>query len=250
MAGLGRACVVQYPGVHDGHARPQPQCARTAGVPVTHEMLRMSLRIRKARKRVRSLLWERSGLQRAVAVLTGAEDEKWSRVVMRRECRVLLEQLGPERLSALEISGDYYRTLGFNEYMSVRYPDYDVCAGRLQESFDVIIAEQVFEHLPWPYRAGRNIYEMLNPEGFLLVSTPFLVRIHNDPIDCTRWTETGLKYLLAECGFSLEKMKTGSWGNRACVKANLKDWVQYRRRIHSLRNEPGFPYHVWVLAQK
>lgn len=190
------------------------------------------------------------GVRSFIDRVTGAEGENWSRVTMRRHCRQLVEDLEPQRLSALEISGDYFRGAGFKEYASVRYPDYDVCATALPETFDLVIAEQVFEHLLWPYRAGRNVYQMLRARGHLLVSTPFLVRIHREPDDCTRWTETGLRYFLAECGFPLERIGTWSWGNRACIKANFEEWARYRRRIHSLDNEPDFPYHVWALAQK
>ena len=91
---------------------------------------------------------------------------------------------------------------------------------------------------------------MLSPGGYFLVSTPFLVRLHEVPVDCTRWTETGLKYFLAECGFDPQEIKTGSWGNRACIRANFKRWVRYRRRLHSLSNEPDFPYCVWALARR
>ena len=118
------------------------------------------------------------------------------------------------------------------------------------QTFDLVIADQVFEHLLWPYRAGRNIYKMVRSDGYVLLSVPFLVRIHG-VVDCTRWTETGLKYFLAECGFPLEAIRTGSWGNRTCVKANLRNkWVRYRKYIHSLHNEPRYPYVVWALAAK
>jgi SAM-dependent methyltransferase len=189
-------------------------------------------------------------LQQLVDKLTGAEDEKWSRVVMRRNCYQLLEELPLQELKALEISGNNYNNFCFKEYKTTQYPGYDICESSLPEKFDVIIAEQVFEHLLWPYRAGTNVYQMLKPGGYFLISTPFLLRIHNYPIDCTRWTEMGLKYFLAECGFPLEKIRTFSWGNQACVKANFSEWVRYRRRIHSLSNEPDFPYHIWALAQK
>ena len=64
------------------------------------------------------------------------------------------------------------------------------------ESFDLIIAEQVFEHLKWPYRAAKNVYRMLRPGGSFLITTPFLVRCHEMPDDCTRWTDTELKNFL------------------------------------------------------
>jgi SAM-dependent methyltransferase len=189
-------------------------------------------------------------LRRLIGVLSGLENESWGRVVMRRECHQLIEELQPERLKALEISGDHFSGLDFKEYRTVYFPEYDVCTMLLPETFDLIIAEQVFEHLLWPYRAGKNVYQMLNVEGHFLISTPFLVRIHSYPTDCTRWTETGLKHFLAECGFPLEKIRTGSWGNRACIQANFTKWVSYRRRLHSLHNEPGFPFQVWAIAQK
>ena len=193
---------------------------------------------------------EYARLQRLIDKLTGAEAEHWSRVVMRRECYHIIEELPLQELRALEISGNYFNKVSFKEYKTIQYPEYDICASSLPEEFDLIIAEQVFEHLLWPYRAGKNVYQMLKPGGYFLISTPFLVRIHNYPIDCTRWTELGLKYFLDECGFPLEKIKTSSWGNQACIKANFTGWVRYRRRIHSLINEPDFPYHVWALAQK
>jgi hypothetical protein len=102
----------------------------------------------------------------------------------------------------------------------------------------------------WPYRAGRNVYQMLNPGGYVLVTTPFLIRIHDQPVDCSRWTELGLKHLLAECGFPMKNIRTGSWGNRACVIANFTEWPHYAPQQHSLDNEPNFPLVVWALAQK
>jgi hypothetical protein len=64
-------------------------------------------------------------------------------------------------------------------------------------------------------------------------------------------TEVGLKHFLAECGFPPEAIRTDSWGNRDCVIESFKMMATpYRKRIHSLRNEPDFPVHVWALAQK
>ncbi|WAS91500.1 hypothetical protein [Nannocystis punicea] len=82
------------------------------------------------------------------------------------------------------------------------------------------------------------------------MSVPFLVKVHRYPVDCTRWTELGLKHFLHECGFPLAPIRTGSWGNRACVAANFDDWVVYDPAIHDLTDEPDFPYHVWALARR
>lgn len=177
--------------------------------------------------------------------------EHWARVVMNRETQGLINLLQPTTLDVLEISGNAWgKSMAFRNYKSVQYPEFDICESVLAETFDLIIAEQVFEHLLWPYRSGKNVYKMLNPGGHFLISTPFLIRIHDVPVDCTRWTETGIKYFLNECGFELEYIQTGSWGNRACIKANFSTWTKYRRPFHSLRNEPLFPIVVWALARK
>jgi SAM-dependent methyltransferase len=183
--------------------------------------------------------------------LLRVEDVQWGRLVMNRKTRDLVNGLEPNKLKVLEVSGIYWGGLGiFREYKTVTYPEYNLCDSVLPEKFDLIIAEQVFEHLLWPYRAGQNIYRMLNQNGHFLLTTPFLIRVHEAPVDCTRWTETGIKYFLAECGFPFDTIQTGSWGNRACIKANYKRWVNYKPLIHSLRNEPEFPYVVWALARK
>jgi len=178
-------------------------------------------------------------------------NEDWCRVVMNRETRRIVKSLQPEGLNVLEISGNSWGNWeSFKSYKSLKYPDFDMGKSCLNETFDLIIAEQIFEHLLWHYRAGKKIYKMLNSKGLFLITTPFLSRLHDYPTGCSRWTETGIKYLLAECGFNLESIQTGAWGNRAWVVANFARWELYNPSIHSLANEPDFPLVVWAIAQK
>lgn len=189
----------------------------------------------------------REALRRA---LGGKQEMCWVRTVSDEQTRQLVRGLPCGEMAALEISGSTWRDWGFKSHRSANYPEYDICTEPLPETFDIIIAEQVFEHLLWPYRAGRNVHAMLKPGGYFMISTPFLIAIHDHPVDCSRWTETGLKHFLAECGFPLEGVKTGSWGNRRCVKANLNAFLFYRANWHSLKNEYRFPVSVWALARK
>jgi SAM-dependent methyltransferase len=169
----------------------------------------------------------------------------WARTVMYRECFRLVRALEPSKLEALEISaGHIWRTLGFKSFTEANFPEFDICSMTLPKTFDLIIADQVFEHLLWPYRAGRNVHSMLKPGGHLLVTTPFLIKVHKVPVDCSRWTELGMKHLLA-----IEEIRTSSWGNRACVRANFRGWAR-RGWFKSLVNEPEFPVSVWALAKK
>jgi SAM-dependent methyltransferase len=193
-------------------------------------------------------LWESlRGLVRAA----GYDTTDWVRTVMYREAFKVIATLRPETLDALEISGgnQWSRQFGFKSYESTVYPGFDICAETLPRQFDLIIADQVFEHLQWPYRAGRNIWRMLKPGGTFFIATPFLVRVHRSPIDGSRWTADGLRFLLQECGFADEDIRTDSWGNRSCVRGNFNRW---RRRglFGSLKNEPDFPVMVWAFAKK
>ncbi|MEK6782635.1 MAG: methyltransferase domain-containing protein [Bacteroidota bacterium] len=176
--------------------------------------------------------------------------QQWCRIVMDQETEKAISNLPYHNFSVLEISGDKWKKFGFKDYKSVQYPDFDVCSQILPEKYDLIIAEQVFEHILRPYSAGKNVYEMLNPRGYFLVTTPFLLKVHPCPEDCTRWTETGMKYFLSECGFGEEQVTTGSWGNRACVVSNLNRWTKYNSKLHSLINEKDVPVVVWALAKK
>ena len=165
--------------------------------------------------------------------------------------RTLVGGLHPDRLRALEISGQVWKDYGFKAYQSASYPAFDICDAPLPETFDLVIAEHVFEHLLWPARAAKNVRQMLSPGGHFLMVTPFMYRVHADPHDCTRWTESGMKYFLADCGFPIDTIQTGSWGNRDCVESAFRrEYTLFNRRLHSLENDPTFPVVVWALAAR
>jgi len=190
-----------------------------------------------------------SGLKKC-AKLIKYDYRHWTRPVMYEHCLKMIKELNPKELDVLEISaGQVWQEVGFKSFTEANYPEFDICRDVLDREFDLIIADQVFEHLLWPYRAAANVCAMLKVGGYFLVTTPFLIKVHAIPHDCTRWTETGIKYFLSECGFPLKDIKTGSWGNRACVKGNFKKWVR-RGWFGSLKNEPDFPVSVWALARK
>jgi SAM-dependent methyltransferase len=197
------------------------------------------------------LAWRIRAHRRRLASWMGVKPIQWARVVMDRETERLMRTIDYRNANAVEISGEKWHDFGFSSYESWSFPDFDICGevGR-SNCCDVIIAEQVFEHVLQPYRAAKNVFKLLRPGGAFLITTPFMLRIHKFPEDCSRWSETGIKHFLAEAGFSLDQIDAGSWGNRACVRGNFRRWVFYNRWLHSLKNEPDFPVVVWALARK
>lgn len=96
-------------------------------------------------------------LRSTVDRLLGSTDEHWARIVMNRETRKIVAGLQPSQTEALELSGSGWGTwCYFKDYKAIYFPAYDICESPLRETFDLIIAEQVFEHLLWPYPCRKE----------------------------------------------------------------------------------------------
>ncbi|WP_425038764.1 methyltransferase domain-containing protein [Primorskyibacter sp. S187A] len=180
-----------------------------------------------------------------------------NRIVMQKASRAMLRKLHPAKLECIEISGTTGRRLPFKTYRNAFFPDYDICAGPFKDAqgapwrADVVMANQVWEHLDRPYAAIGHVRQMLRPGGYFWLACPFLVRIHGAPVDCSRWTARGMQNLLIETGFAEDQIVSFEWGNRAAVVRNTfgKFPPEFSREHDDLQNEPGFPVAVWALAR-
>ncbi|MBL3704746.1 methyltransferase domain-containing protein [Sulfitobacter sp. BDSS02] len=185
-----------------------------------------------------------------------------NRVKMMKASRAMIRALGPEGLDVAEISGKWGQQFGFGQYERFHFPKHDICLGPFLDDagqprqFDLILANQVWEHLDRPYAATRHVHEMLRRGGHFWLAVPFFVPFHVPfhaaPVDCSRWTARGLKNLLIEAGFEENAIEADQWGNRAAAKRNLEPgWPPaYDRESDSLRNEPDMPICAWALARK
>jgi SAM-dependent methyltransferase len=210
-------------------------------------------RARNAARRARSAAGRAlAPIERRVFPPTVDPAEHWQRQVMNEALDRGLRELGPEELSAAEISGSFRAGLGWREHVSLDYPDFDILEvpdppGR---RFDVVICEQVLEHVDDPWLAASNLRRLTTPGGHVVISSPFLVKVHELPQygmrDYWRFTPRGLRVLLERAGLEVESV--GSWGNRDCVVGNLRGWSAYRA-WHSLANEPDLPLQVWAFAR-
>jgi SAM-dependent methyltransferase len=66
------------------------------------------------------------------------------------------------------------------------------------ESFDVVLANNVIEHLHDPAVGVAEMRRVLRPGGDLLFTIPFLYPIHESPHDYTRFTVHGLRRLFRD----------------------------------------------------
>ena len=67
-------------------------------------------------------------------------------------------------------------------------------------AFDAVKATEVLEHVPDVARALAECRRVLRPGGHLVITVPFLERLHGDPGDYSRYTRSMWERLLAEAG--------------------------------------------------
>lgn len=102
-----------------------------------------------------------------------------------------------------DLLGKYAQTQGFRvttiDIDPNRKPDLvgDICSYDFKENkFDVVVMGEVLEHLHSPQSGLDVIHGVLKPGGILLLSTPFILPIHDEPYDYFRFTRHGLQLLL------------------------------------------------------
>jgi len=72
--------------------------------------------------------------------------------------------------------------------------------------YDTVLCSEVLEHLPRPELAVAEFFRVMRPEGYLVLSVPFLSRLHEEPRDYFRFTAYGLRELLERQGFIVEEV--------------------------------------------
>lgn len=75
------------------------------------------------------------------------------------------------------------------------------------EVFSAVVCTEVLEHTRSPNCVAREIHRILKPSGFLVLTVPFWVPIHqkDDRRDYWRFTPEGVKVILSQ--FSLELLE-------------------------------------------
>lgn len=178
--------------------------------------------------------------------------DQWQRVAMNEAVQSFLASLPLSELSAAEISGDAYRDLGWADHRSLNFPQFDlldpVPSGL---DFDVVVCEQVLEHVDDPFRASRHLFDLCRPGGRVVITSPFMIKVHELPmfamLDYWRFTPRGLRVLLERAGFVVEEVD--GWGNRMCVAGNLSRWSAFRR-WHPMSNEDDIPVQIWAFGHR
>lgn len=105
------------------------------------------------------------------------------------------------------------------------------------ETFDVVVSGQVFEHIEYPWLTIKEIARVLKPSGFCILIAPSSGMEHKAPKDCYRYYADGLSALAKWADFKVLHVSVGGvpdicefhdwtddW-NDACMVAQKKPFT-------------------------
>lgn len=121
--------------------------------------------------------------------------------------------------------------------------------GMPKNHFNAIICTQVFEHLAYPEKAAKSLYDLMAPDGILLLTAPFINPVHYVPTDFRRFTPECLSMIIEESGFNVEIASFG--GNSLVGTGSLLGMVQEDFSVAELEiMDPVYPYNILIKAKK
>lgn len=207
--------------------------------------------------------WRRSPREH-VGYQPGPRPTHFTRYVMYRRLRSVVENVIGRNdgagMKALTISGSRIARhigLGSAEVVDAQYPKFNILSLPMpNDSFDVVLSDQVLEHVEGdPFVAMRESVRVTRPGGYIIHTTCFFNEIHCEPDDFWRFTPQALRLL---CRGIADPIEVGGWGNLALIpitKLRLRfrlvpDAPWHPLHIASVRNNPLWPIHTWIVARK
>jgi SAM-dependent methyltransferase len=127
-------------------------------------------------------------------------------------------KLLPAEAEVLDVGagrGDFKPIFAAQGYLGLDiypYPEIDLAVDLIEEcpfkpgSFDLIVLANVIEHV-YEYRALMKVAAgLLKPGGRILITVPFLLKLHQEPVDFHRYTRYALVQLANELGLEVETL--------------------------------------------
>jgi len=88
----------------------------------------------------------------------------------------------------------------------------DVCASAEHlpfpdEAFDLVLSQEVLEHVRDPFQAMSEMKRVLKKGGILYCQVPFIIGYHPGPTDFWRFTKEGIQEMIQKAGFTYQEVK-------------------------------------------
>lgn len=75
------------------------------------------------------------------------------------------------------------------------------------EVFDLVLSQEVLEHVRDPFQAMREMKRVLKKGGVLYCQVPFVIGYHPGPTDFWRFTKEGIAALIEQAGLTCNEVK-------------------------------------------
>ncbi len=144
------------------------------------------------------------------------------------------------------------------------FPEYDAetLLSVPSSSLDVVVADQVLEHVERPWRAAETFVRVLKPGGIAVVCTPGLYPVHPSPLDCWRIMPHGYDVLFPKEEWVT--LKKDMWGTAERVAFEYSNRVDDflsgapTYTVDEALGQPGFkagtdgkcPLQLWWIGKK
>ncbi|MGD1874125.1 MAG: methyltransferase domain-containing protein [Mastigocoleus sp.] len=97
-------------------------------------------------------------------------------------------------------------------------------------TIDIVLCNQVLEHVNDPIKSVDEIYRILKPGGKFIGSLPHVSPVHLEPYDFRRYTDLGLKKLLDSAGYTDIKIEGSGGVHSAAALMITMDWMLNPRK--------------------
>ena len=152
-------------------------------------------------------------LQRGPEVGTPWRKANWRFLqaeIARQQPEAWILDVGAGRGDFADLFGERTNYIALDIYP---YPEVDlVCDLSLTNpfqpgTFDAILLMNVLEHVYDGRALVSTLGDLLKPGGRLIIAIPFMVKMHQVPVDFARYTHYALQRLGAECGLQISHLE-------------------------------------------
>jgi SAM-dependent methyltransferase len=107
------------------------------------------------------------------------------------------------------------------------------------EEFDSLLCTEVLEHCRDPQRVMREMYRVLKPGGYALITVPMIFHHHEEPWDFQRFTHYGMEWLAKQANLRVLWIKP-----RGAVYSTTLAML-YTALSYSLSRRPFIDIALW-----
>ena len=120
------------------------------------------------------------------------------------------------------------------------------------DTYDLVISGQCFEHIEFPWLTIKEIARVLKPSGFCIITAPNAGMEHKAPMDCYRYFADGMSALAKWAGLHIHHTSVAGVSSIHISQEWINQWndcflVAQKNPIVPAIIEDPFPYEVrWL----